>query len=136
MKQVAKVIPVNLQNQILLVLRDNKPEIAYPDYWSEIGGEVEKTETPLEALKREIKEEISCEIQNLIFLGNYENKEQDCNVFVFRGELSEKLENIRLYEGQKLGLFRFNELKNIKIVHFVKDFILNNKQKIFAEENI
>lgn len=38
-------------------LRDNKPDIAYPGYWSLPGGSVNPSEDIKEATKRELKEE-------------------------------------------------------------------------------
>lgn len=47
------------QGRFLMQLRDNIPGIVYPGYWAFFGGHVELGETPLEAVKRELQEEIS-----------------------------------------------------------------------------
>ena len=45
--------------RVLLFLRDNKPEIQFPDYIDKLGGIVEKGETPREAIVREMAEELT-----------------------------------------------------------------------------
>jgi 8-oxo-dGTP pyrophosphatase MutT (NUDIX family) len=42
----------------LMQLRDDKPDIYYPDHWGLFGGAVEKDEEPLAALHRELNEEL------------------------------------------------------------------------------
>ena len=50
-------------------LRDEKPEIDYPGYWSCFSGGIEKMETPMEGAKREIFEEIGCQTDDFLYLG-------------------------------------------------------------------
>jgi 8-oxo-dGTP pyrophosphatase MutT (NUDIX family) len=47
----------------LLQHRDNLPHIWYPNHWGCFGGTVEPGEDPGEALRRELREELSIEIQ-------------------------------------------------------------------------
>ena len=42
MKEIAAIILENDKRDFLLYLRDNKPDIPFPDYWDLIGGHVEK----------------------------------------------------------------------------------------------
>ena len=62
------VIALMKENKILLQLRDNKLDINYPGFWSLIGGQIEKNETPLSGLEREIKEEITAPVYNIDFV--------------------------------------------------------------------
>lgn len=61
-----------------------------------IGGSVRFGEKAREAIKREIKEELSCKIINLRFLKvvenifNYEGKKRHEISFIFKGDLSDK----------------------------------------------
>jgi len=45
--------------RFLLQLRDDKPEIFYPNHWGLFGGAIELGESDEEALKRELFEEIA-----------------------------------------------------------------------------
>jgi len=54
----------NADGEILLQLRDDKPDLEYPNCWGTFGGQVEEGETPQEALRREIKEELDYNVEN------------------------------------------------------------------------
>ncbi|MGE7625350.1 NUDIX hydrolase [Viridibacillus sp. NPDC096237] len=56
-------------NQLLVVSKKKSP-----DYYMLPGGKLEDGETDLEALKRELKEELQLEIISSILLGNFETK--------------------------------------------------------------
>jgi 8-oxo-dGTP pyrophosphatase MutT (NUDIX family) len=43
----------------VMQLRDPKPEIFYPDHWGCFGGAVDPGERPLDALRRELSEELN-----------------------------------------------------------------------------
>ncbi|MCL7748773.1 (deoxy)nucleoside triphosphate pyrophosphohydrolase [Halalkalibacter alkaliphilus] len=63
MKKTVKVVAAiieNEQNEILCALRS--PEMAIPNMWEFPGGKVEKDEDIFTALKREIQEELQCQI--------------------------------------------------------------------------
>ena len=55
----ASIIFVNDKRQILLFLRDNTPDIPYPNMWDVPGGHVEKVENPEKCIVREMKEEMN-----------------------------------------------------------------------------
>lgn len=46
----------------VLQLRDDIPEIFFPGHWGAFGGGLHADETPLQALKRELNEELGLEI--------------------------------------------------------------------------
>jgi 8-oxo-dGTP pyrophosphatase MutT (NUDIX family) len=54
-------------DRYLLQLRDPKPEIWYPGRWGLFGGGVEPGEDPIDALKRELREELELEIETAEF---------------------------------------------------------------------
>jgi len=134
MKQAVKIFPINSKNEILLQLRDNKLTISYPDFWGSLGGEIEEGETLLEALEREIKEEINSEVTNIKFLGTFildEGIYEPCKLFIYKGKIQDFVENIKINEGQKVGFFKFEDIENLKMNSPLKNFILGNKEKIF-----
>jgi len=56
----------NKHGDILLQHRD-KHATYYPEHWGFFGGGVEDSESPSDALKREIREELKIEIQESLF---------------------------------------------------------------------
>ena len=60
----ATVFFLNNANQVLLLLRDNKKNIPFPNCWDALGGHVDPGETPLECIVREMKEEIDYQLES------------------------------------------------------------------------
>jgi 8-oxo-dGTP diphosphatase len=52
------------KDKILVILRDDKPNISFPGMWDLPGGQREGRETPREVATREIKEELGIDISN------------------------------------------------------------------------
>ena len=64
-------------NHFLIIKRSSKDEI-HPGRWSFPGGKLEEGETILEALKREIKQEVNLDIDNnLVYIADYNYKRKD-----------------------------------------------------------
>jgi 8-oxo-dGTP diphosphatase len=64
LKKTVKVVAAIIeseQNEILCALRS--PDMAIPNMWEFPGGKVEKNEDIFTALKREIQEELQCQIE-------------------------------------------------------------------------
>ncbi|MBW9150534.1 (deoxy)nucleoside triphosphate pyrophosphohydrolase [Clostridium sp. CM028] len=64
MKKLIKVVGAiieNKENEILCALRS--PIMALPNMWEFAGGKIECGETLKEAIEREIKEELSCDVE-------------------------------------------------------------------------
>ena len=55
---------VHEDGRYVMQLRDNKPEIFYPGHWGCFGGAVEAGEAPMDALRRELREEIQFDMQD------------------------------------------------------------------------
>ncbi|MEK6875343.1 MAG: NUDIX domain-containing protein [Nanoarchaeota archaeon] len=137
LKKSVAIFLINPDNKMLFQLRDNKKSIPFPGFWSLIGGGVEGNETDIQAIIREIKEEINCEVKNIALIGeiNFFNRKR--KLLIYKGEINTSLENISLMEGQDINFFYKEELRNLKIPYWLKDFIfkkqfnrsLTNKQK-------
>lgn len=55
-------LAVFLGPDLLVIHRDNKPDIPYPDHWDLPGGGREGRETPLECALRETQEEVGLNV--------------------------------------------------------------------------
>ena len=67
-----EVSVIEYKNKILITKRLNKNFL--PGLWEFPGGKIEKSETALQAIIREVKEETNLTVSNPIFLGNIKHK--------------------------------------------------------------
>ena len=118
-------------------MRDENKKISFPGQWGVISGEILVNDfSPLEAAKREIKEELSISnIKNLKFVETFlDRKNEDILHYVFRLQM-EFSHKIILNEGIEYSFFskqlfnkgfKFSKIlkKNCKIVKifFMKKF--------------
>jgi len=129
MGKVAATIFVNEKKEFLFYLRDNKSTISYPGMWALIGGHLDGNETPYEALKREVKEEIDYDIKNPIFLDVVDDKVGNL-AYIYKAKIDKKLDELILTEGQKLGFFSFEDAIKLHMPEPLRDFLIKYKNKI------
>lgn len=111
------ILFINQCNEILLLLRDNIPQIKYPNMWDIPGGNVENDETPEECITREIKEEFGIIITNFNL---FEKREFfDRTEFTYWQRATFDIQEINLTEGQKVMWFSEKEAKSL---HLAFDF--------------
>lgn len=123
--------------KILFVLRDNKPNILYPGKWGNFGGGVEKGESPLDAIKREIKEESNVKISNIKLLGKekvthilYGEKFRRTSHY-FIAETDAKADEIKIFEGQRARYFPLKDiLANKKLGPIAKKMLWKYQKEI------
>ena len=110
----AGIILLNRNNEVLLLLRDNKIDIPFPNMWDIPGGKVEEGEFPEQAIRREMKEEIGLanlgEI-NLFKIIPSENLTD--NIFWKRLDLNTEV--IDLKEGQRIEYFNLERIRKTKL---------------------
>lgn len=94
----AALIPVRPGGQILLMLRDDRPDLPHANCWSTIGGAVEVGESPAEAAYRESEEELGRRPAELVPLGTVDGAR--FRSFLFATRVSWSLDDLILGEGQ------------------------------------
>jgi len=87
-----------------MLLRDNKPTIPFPNMWDFPGGVVEAGETPRQAVRREMNEELGIKLNGFKFLKAYNWPEKD--EYIFHKKIDLNPAEIHLCEGQKIQYFR------------------------------
>ena len=123
------IILFNTSHQILLVLRDNKDSIPFPNAWNLLGGFLEGSESPEECIRREIWEEIEIELGEVNYFQKYYIYDREH--YVFWKQIDLDLKQIKLNEGQRLAYFSQAELEQNQFA-FQCDQIIND----FFEEVI
>ncbi|MGC8774141.1 MAG: NUDIX hydrolase [Chlorobaculum sp.] len=109
----ASIILKNSRNEVLLFLRDNKPEIPYPNLWDLPGGHVEAGETPEECIVREMLEEIETDVSACRPHSVYDFPDRIEHLFILDFDADAK--TIPLHEGQRLQWFSEEEIPWKKI---------------------
>lgn len=111
---------VNARGALLLQQRDDSPALLYPGCWSTFGGAVEPGETPNEAIRRELLEEIELEPALTLwqtFTHEYVRQGRLTAVeqYMYYGAVSGEADQIALNEGQALGFFAPDELAALPV---------------------
>ena len=113
------------QNEKILICQ-RKEEGDHPLKWEFPGGKLKDSENNKEALKRELKEELSIEVNEMIFFDEYlyEYKKLSKNlklvffqIFQFEGEILNKVhQQLKWIDISKLGDYDFLE-GDLKIIN-------------------
>jgi len=115
------IIFVNDKKQILLLLRDDKPGIPYPNMWDIPGGHVDDGETPEQCIVREMKEEMDLNLEEFQLLSVMEFIDRVEYTFWKKANLD--IQSINLHEGQQLKWFTEFEAKNTKLAYGFNEIV-------------
>jgi 8-oxo-dGTP diphosphatase len=117
--QWAGIVLVNTRGEILLNLRDDSPEINWPNQWDVIGGTVEDGETPDDCMVREMLEETGEVLTDIRPFKVYDVPLLNGNTarfHVYSARLDKPAEALVLGEGQEHRFFAIADLDGLSIV--------------------
>ena len=115
------IIFVNEKKQIMLLLRDDKPGIPYPNMWDIPGGHVDTGETPEQCIVREMKEEMDLSLEEFELFSVMEFADRVEYTFWKKANLD--IKSINLHEGQQLKWFTEFEAKNTKLAYGFNEIV-------------
>ena len=125
MLKVATALLFDRNHQLLIYLRDDKPDIPFPNHWDLFGGHVEEGETPEKALVRELKEELNLEITDFIFYKSFVSlRESRINTkFVYVVHINQSVSELTLSEGQCLKDITLSERADYSFANILGEIL-------------
>jgi len=134
------MIFVNRRGEVLLNLRDNKPDILYPNCWDFVGGAVEPDETPDECLQREVMEETGQKLKDYAkFRVDDITLEEGrlARSHTYYASLEKEASDLILGEGQEHRFFALELLDTIDLVpltgRILRDFFASSEYQACKE---
>jgi 8-oxo-dGTP diphosphatase len=126
---------ISEDRRICLQLRDDSKNIFFPGRWGFFGGAIESGETPLDAVVREVGEEISVTFAptRFLYLGNIELQLNDFNLMRYYFELKVsqlEVDSFKLNEGKAIGNFEANEVEALDLTPYDEYFFCMVKNEI------
>jgi 8-oxo-dGTP diphosphatase len=128
----AGIILLNSNNQVLLLLRDDKIDIPFPNMWDIPGGKVEEAEFPEQALRREIMEEMS--INNLGEINLFKiYTSENLTDYIFWRRIDLNPAEINLNEGQRIEYFDISQVRKTRLAFNYNEVLENFYSEIVKE---
>lgn len=128
-RQNTAILFYNQNGEVLLQLRDNKPEISWPNHWRCLGGRVEDGESVEVCLKREIQEEIEHDLVEYEYLG-VRQSDEECDYHMFIGPLNKGVHDIVLNEGQEIRFFTPNDALELSLTNGARELVQRYIEKM------
>lgn len=110
----AGIILLNSNNHVLLLLRDNKIDIPFPNMWDIPGGKVENGELPEDTVRREMNEEMGIKDLGKIKLFKIYTSE-NLTDYIFWKRIDLNPASIDLTEGQRIEYFDIEQIRNTNL---------------------
>lgn len=110
--------------KFLMQFRDAKPNIWYPASWGCFGGAIDKGESCLQALRRELFEELELRLADCEMVSRFEfdlrpvGLESYFREYYLIKPTESELSDMVLHEGERLAAFSFEELANVQLTPY------------------
>ncbi len=110
------VLLENAGGQIAFQLRDDNPEIMYPNYWGLFGGWMEAGESPQQTAVREIMEELgySLDASRLVYLKMHDDGEVRSHIL--HCPVADELQDATLTEGQAIRFMTLADIQDQNVI--------------------
>lgn len=119
----AGIILLNSNNEVLLLLRDDRVDIPFPNMWDIPGGKVEINEDPEFAVRREMNEELG--IANLGKINLFKIiTSENLTDYIFWKKLELNPHKIDLKEGQRIEYFSLERIRNTNLAFNYNEVIV------------
>ncbi|MEO8610652.1 MAG: NUDIX domain-containing protein [Chloroflexota bacterium] len=128
----------NPQGKVISQLRDDKPGLMFPAHWSTLGGRIEDGETPDEAMRRELIEEIEI-CPPVTFWRMFEHQfvsngnSYDVDIYVYVGAIDLEIADIHLHEGQRLAYLDVSDIDKLSFAfgldHLYREFFATHDHR-------
>ena len=115
------ILFVNDCGQVLLFLRDDNPDIPFPNMWDVPGGHVEPGETPERCIVREMKEEIGLNLEEFQLFSVKTFSDRIEYTYWKRANLN--IADIYLTEGQCLKWFSRQEARETDLCYGFNEIV-------------
>lgn len=106
--------------RVLLMLRDDREDVLHRGRWSLVGGGLEADETALDAMHREILEEIGVEVDASYLCEVVDREGRGDRIAIFVARLEHAASDLRLGEGQEVRFFARADLAALDIPSFAR----------------
>ena len=116
------IIVIDQNENFLLHLRDGNTPIM-TNQWSLVGGSIEKDEAPEKAAEREVFEETSLTVSEILKVGSMPFNE-DWDSLIFQASVNTSKESMKLGEGKQLKFFSKNDVvKLLDSLNYTNPFL-------------
>jgi 8-oxo-dGTP diphosphatase len=123
-RQSCTMLFLNPRGEVLMLLRDDKPDISYPNTWDLPGGHMEKGEGPPECICREMREELpGLDLGNFRKFQVVEFPERIDHLFWTRIDVKEETLNRILCEGQRAAWMSLGNIRRVKVASGFRDVL-------------
>lgn len=103
-----------------LILRDDKPDIEFPNTWSFLSGATSGHEFPHQTAARELSEELAlangAPLQiSLRFITSFRREDRPWTEHAYYAKIEAAMDDLIAYEGQRVGGFTLEELTELHL---------------------